>query len=283
MKVQTYYPENPILKTHIEYYYFLKNKSKDFSERYCSFPHINHSFNIHKNVTCEIGSDYTFVREHNNNGHLAIIQGKYETPLSVHLKGRMDKITIIFKPLGFNHFIDKPFACVASQPSQIFTEWQNDSDYLTLLNDFYGTEDNARRVQFLELFLLSKYRELKDYSILKKAIAQLTDFKNEYSIEEITNNIGMNIRSFNRLFRDQLGISPSGFKKIARFRHSLENKLSNKQFKKLTEIGYESNFYDQSYFIKMYKKLTEDAPTTFFQSIEKLADDQLIFKFINEK
>ncbi len=79
-----------------------------------------------------------------------------------------------------------------------------------------------------------------------------------------------------------MSISPVAWKKIARFRHSLKNKLFNARFKKLTEIGYDSNFYDQAYFIKVYNKLTGSNPTAFFKSIEKLGDDHLIFRFVKE-
>ena len=117
---------------------------------------------------------------------------------------------------------------------------------------------------------------------MQTALNQLTNFENETSIEEIAQSLSLNIRTFNRLFHRHFGISPVAFRKIARFRHSMKNKLFSDKFKTLTEIGYESNFYDQSYFINIYKNLTGNNPSKFFESIEKLADDRLIFKFIKK-
>jgi AraC-like DNA-binding protein len=282
MEVETFYPRHPKLNDHIEYYYFLRTDDKNFSKAYYSFPNTNHSFNIHKNISCKIGADYIHVGEDEQANYQTIIQGKYETPLFIQLKGRLDKVTIIFKPLGVNHFIDRPFTAIAKNTSQLFSEWQNDNAYTDFLNKFYRTTDNTKRAALLETFLLSKYHECSDYALLKKAIEQLTDFETEHSIEEIAKNIGMNTRTFNRIFYKQVGIAPVSFKKIARFRHSLKTKLFDDQFKKLTAIGYESNFYDQSYFIKMYRKLTNETPAAFFKKIGKLADDQLIFKFITD-
>ena len=110
----------------------------------------------------------------------------------------------------------------------------------------------------------------------------LSDLENDYSINEIAGALSINTRKLNRLFDAHLGINPIAFKKIIRFRHSLKNKLFSSHFKTLTEIGYESNFYDQSYFVKIYKNLTGKNPSKFFNSIEKLADNQLIFEFINK-
>ncbi|GAB2811173.1 hypothetical protein GCM10027043_08230 [Ferruginibacter profundus] len=282
MEVETFYPVHPALCNHIEYYYFLKTDSANFSKAYYSFPNTNHSFNIHKNISCKIGADYIHINEAEQDNYTTIIQGKYETPLFIQLKGRLDKVTIIFKPLGLNHFIDQPFAAIAKKPSQLFGEWQHDIAYTNFLHAFYNTNNNRERVTLLETFLLSKYHERSEYHMLSNAIEQLTDFDSELSIETIAGNLGISTRTFNRLFYQQVGIAPVSFKKIARFRHSLKNRLFDDQFKKLTAIGYQSNFYDQSYFIKMYRKLTNETPSAFFKKTGKLADDQLIFKFITE-
>ena len=99
---------------------------------------------------------------------------------------------------------------------------------------------------------------------------------------DILNQINIPARTLNRRFREVIGVSPIEFRRIAQFRHSLNNKLFESQLKKLTAIGYESNFYDQSYFIKMYKKLTGSNPKAFFNAIEKLGDDKLIFQFVKK-
>ena len=37
------------------------------------------------------------------------------------------------------------------------------------------------------------------------------------------------------------------------------------------------NFYDQSYFIRMYRKMTDANPSKFYNTIAKLADEQRSF------
>ncbi len=280
MNIQTFYPVSPFLKQHIEYYYFLKTDSPDFNSCYYVFPNTLQAFNIHRFARCSISPDYTQVVGDKTNSHLMIAQGKYEAPLFVQLTGILDKITIIFKPLGLNHFLKAPYIQILSASSQVFTDWYEDENCEKFLNSFYHTQDHLARVNILEAYLLSRYQPVAEEALLQQVLYKLMDFDNECSIGQIIRSMGINTRSFNRLFYNTLGISPIGFRKIARFRHSLQNKLFHDQFKKLTQIGYESNFHDQSYFIKMYKKITGDNPTTFFNSIEKLADDHLIFKFI---
>jgi AraC-like DNA-binding protein len=280
MKIETFYPKNSILKEHIEYYYFLKTYSKDFKTAYYSFPNTLQSFNIHKNASCEIGNSSTHVYGVPEKKYLMIAQGKYESPLQVLLEGKLDKVTINFKPLGLNHFIRRPLAAVTPGHSQSFHEWEQDAQ--TFLSAFFDANDNEKRVDLLEEYLLKQYQPLENEALLQKAIYNLMDFTTELPVQEIAENLSISIRSFNRLFYNNMGITPVSFRKIARFRHSLKNRLFNEQFKNLTDIGYESNFYDQAYFVKMYKKITGSNPGKFFKSVEKLADDHLIFQFLKE-
>lgn len=281
MKVETFYPRDERLKSCIDYYYFLKSDSPAFISEYYVFPHTLQALNIHKNIQWDIDVHSVKVSGIKKNNFALLLQGKFETPLYVKLAGKINKITIAFKPLGLNHFIGSPFSAIASMPTQHFTEWDHHDKHTDFLDQFFTELNNSKRIDLLEKYLLLHYQAPHHVDEIRKSLPLLSNFDEELSVEEIANTLQLTTRTFNRLFKTQMGISPIGYRKITRFRHSLKNKLFNAQFKKLTEIGYESNFYDQSYFIKMYNKLTNTSPTEFFKSIDKIADNQFILKFIN--
>ncbi|MCR8561319.1 helix-turn-helix domain-containing protein [Mucilaginibacter sp. BJC16-A38] len=281
-QLHTFYPEDPLLKKYIDYYYFLKTDDDSFYSSYYSFPNVAYSLNIHKSVSCAIDGHTISVKNDPGNDYLCILQGKYNVPIFVKLQGRLDKITISFKPLGLNHFIKPTLDEVAPKPSQVFTNWQNHPSYNTFMQAFFESGSPVARLRLLEKFLLAQYRPLIEEPLLERSLKMLTDFDHEYTIAEIASSLMLSDRTFNRLFHKHFAISPVAFRKIARFRHSLNNKLFSQQFGSLTEIGYKSNFYDQAYFIKVYREITGENPSRFFDSITKLADDRLIFKFIRE-
>ena len=283
MVIETFYPESPLLKRYIEYYYFFKSTSPDCRIAYFAFPNTHQAFNIHRFAQSRIGPDSIFVHGDPSYPAQIIVQGRYHTPLLVQLEGVLDKVTIGFKPLGLNPFIESTFGDAFPQHSQVFTGWQNDASFAPFLQAFFQAGANADRVEILETYLLSRFRPLQEESLLQNVLEQLSDFDEECRIDAIVKRTGMNTRTFNRLFYRNLGISPTGYRKVARFRHSLRNKLVNKQFDKLTSIGYESNYNDQSYFIRMYQKIAGSSPSRFFNAVEKLADNQLILKFISLK
>jgi len=282
MKIDTFYPTHAVLKEVIEYYYFQKTDSNNFSTDYYAFPNVVVPLNIHKNVTCQINGHQVNVMGIKQKNYLMILNGRYEIPLHVQQKGQIDKVTIIFKPLGLNHFIKAPFIEVAQNPTQIFAEWTKTESYLPFLEQFFSEQDNGKRISILEDYLLSIYQPFTEHLFLSDILNMLNDFDKEVSIENIAKNFSLSSRTLDRLFKKHLGVSPISFRKIARFRHSLKNKMFNSKFNTLTKIGYESNFYDQSYFNKVYKNLTGQNPKAFFNSIEKLADDKLFFKFLEK-
>ncbi|MFT3827948.1 MAG: helix-turn-helix domain-containing protein [Chitinophagaceae bacterium] len=282
MNIDNYYPRHPILQQHVAFFYLLKAESPDFNTTYYAFPNINVPLSIHKSAVSDIKDNYTGVYANASNTPLALIQRSYQAPLLINLKGPVNKLTIVFKPMGINRFISQPFSVIAAEDSQVFTDWQQYNQYHDFLQQFFAATDIEEQQVLLENFLLSVYNNNIDYETVEKAIALLTDFAEEHSIEAIAEKLELTVRSFNRLFDKHMSISPVAYKKIARFRHSMQNKLFSERFKKLTEIGYASNFYDQAYFIKVYNKLTGSNPSAFFNSIEKLADDRLIFKFVKE-
>jgi AraC-like DNA-binding protein len=281
MTIEPHYPKLSILKEHIHYYYFLKSDDVNFRSEYYSFPDTSQALNIHKHAEVTIGKNKVHVNGNQQASPKLILQGHYDQPLHVLLTGPMDKITIIFKPIGINHFITNPYSQVASDVSQLFSEWNHNANYRQFLSSFFSTDDNEGRLLFLESFLLSLYVENPIHKLLHKAIFLLEGIETSISIHDIANSLNYSDRHFSRIFKEHTGLSPRTFRKIARFRYSLLNKTTQENLKKLTTLAYESNYYDQSYFIKIFKKLTNKQPAHFFQKTIPLANDRLFFEFIN--
>ena len=66
----------------------------------------------------------------------------------------------------------------------------------------------------------------------------------------------------NRLFRQEVGISPKKFAKIIQFQASLEQ-LSKEEYFKLSQIAYDKGFADQSHFIRIFRQYTGNTPSAF--------------------
>ncbi|MFT4094132.1 MAG: helix-turn-helix domain-containing protein [Niabella sp.] len=279
MEFEAKYPVHPNLQKHIKYYYFVKTSHSNHHSLYYSFPNTTIPINIHKNVTCKIAGSKVTVSEAAQLNYLTIANGLRESPLVVEWNGLIDKVTIAFSATGINYFINRGLNESIAGFTSLFTGWDG-SGYSECLERFFSGNDIQERVHILEDFLLSMYHPFEKANILEPAIRLLADFNHEMTISQIAAQIKTSERTLNRLFKLHIGISPVAYRKIARFRQSLENKVVKEKFKRLTDIGYESNYYDQAYFIKMYNKLSGKSPKDLYKSVNKLADDNVIFEFL---
>lgn len=83
------------------------------------------------------------------------------------------------------------------------------------------------------------------------------------SIQELSRTYNFSYKKMERLFKKCVGIPPKLYARIIRFNYSL--KIGIDHFS-LTELAYESGFFDQNHFIKEVKRFTQKAPSEVFHS-----------------
>jgi AraC-like DNA-binding protein len=279
MHIQTIYPQHLVLQKHIAFYYFIKTTDPDFCSRYYAFPNVNNGLTIHRSAIVNVENNCLDIMGCHSNQYLTVLQSRYEKPLQVMLKGIIDEITIVFKPLGINNFTTKSFAELTGDIAQKFTDWDS-ATYQNLLVSFFETDDVNVRVRLLEKFLMAVYQPFTEQNLMEQAINLIADIQSNLSMDEVADKLFISTRTLHRLFKKHLGLSPIAYRMVTRFRQSLSNKLINDYFKLLTEVGYESNYYDQSYFNKVYKKLTGTNPKNFFEGVDYIGHNKPLFKYI---
>jgi AraC-like DNA-binding protein len=97
---------------------------------------------------------------------------------------------------------------------------------------------------------------------IKQAIESILLSKGQENIEKLAETLRINLRTLERRFLNETGLSPKQFAKIIQFQSSLQQ-LTLKNYTKLTDIVYENGYADQSHFIKVFKAFTGKTPKTF--------------------
>lgn len=93
----------------------------------------------------------------------------------------------------------------------------------------------------------------------------LLDFacRNNYSVEEISLNLGISPRQLERIFNDSLGLSPKSWlreQRVIRARQLLHSGQS------LKFVYYNLGFKTQSHFIKEFRYFFEMTPTEYLEA-----------------
>ena len=82
------------------------------------------------------------------------------------------------------------------------------------------------------------------------------------SPEEMADMAGVSLRSLQRIFQEEVGVSPRDLLRIARFNEAIR-KISENDFKTFADIALESGFFDQPHMENEFKKLVATPPTKF--------------------
>lgn len=268
--IKTFAPSSAILAKYIACIYLYEGQA-DTHFRYLAFPHFHTGLSFFCGASVARGNWSIHISEDPQVGVHVEVLGKYTTPLLLQYQGKLREISLVFKPLGMNRFFKQDYQTIAPKFSQELGDevWKKQGEAL------FASEDVLKE---LEDFLLSQVYEDQDFSVLEKSLPYLENSIEQLSISSIAERVGLNSKTFQRHFHKHLGCSPVEYRRIVRFRSALTNKLTSAELKNLTELTYEGGYYDQSYLIREFRKLTNRSPKDFFKSMSRVDGNQIIWE-----
>jgi AraC-like DNA-binding protein len=111
---------------------------------------------------------------------------------------------------------------------------------------------------FLKIINESKLNKLK---LLSGAVKSIQNKEGFLEVEKLSQTLNVSTRYLNKLFVENIGVSPKLYHKINRFQQSLQ--LLGNANQSLTSIAYQCGYFDQSHFIKDFKNFTGKLPSNF--------------------
>jgi len=121
------------------------------------------------------------------------------------------------------------------------------------------------RIDYLESHLLecfSRYAQTNAY--IDIALNQLYCHHNVVQIESLAKQMRMSRRHFERTFKNTVGVSPKLFQRLSRFQQTVRDLLLANETSYLP-MALAHGYYDQSHFIKEFRALAQDTPSSFLQ------------------
>lgn len=198
-----------------------------------------------------------------------MVFGQITKPYYVQPTGYVNTFAVRFYPYGFANFIARPIHELADKETPL-TSLFEESSVRELEQKIIQASSTRSRIEAVENFLLDR---LTDQSvvdnIVKSTVDALSRTKGNEPIKSILKDDLSKRRDLERKFSKQLGISPKQLGKTIRLQAALKLMLDNNG-ENLTQIAYESGYYDQAHFIKDFKEFTGTNPS------EYLSDDQMI-------
>ncbi len=206
----------------------------------------------------------------------AMIMGQRTKSFDILPTGNVDSFAVCFYPIGFANFVTMPLSNLVDKETpmaELFGQMEADQ----LEQQMIQASNTQRRIEIIEMFLLQMLNKKSTISsIVKSTVDILLKTNGTTPIHALLKDDRTKRRQLERHFKKQIGISPKQLSKAIRLQATL-HVLLNKKTETLTDIAYESAYFDQNHFIKDFKDLIGVTPKEFIDN-EHMALSALFYK-----
>lgn len=273
MDYQTFKPHTD-LETIVKCYWTLEVPAQDDAQRQLILPDgcIEMCFILAEDIKRYISGDDFILQPRQ------MVLGQITEPFYIEPTGNVKTFAIRFYPYGFANFLKTPINELANKETPLEVLFGNEIAKQLGLKIIQATS-TFERIEIIETFLIDRLNDKVTIdSIVKKTIDALFLSKGSKPINTILKDNLAKRRQLERNFIKQIGISPKQLGKVIRLQATLQM-LLNQKLETLTEIAYESEFYDQAHFIKDFKEFTGVTPKEFLTD-DTMALSALLYKKI---
>lgn len=192
----------------------------------------------------------------------AMVLGQTIEPFYIEPTGYVDTFAVRFYPYGFANFVTVPIKDLVNKetPLGLLFGKKTADELAQKINRAAGAQE---RKEIVEAFLLARLSDRSTIdNIVKSTVDALWATKGSQPINMILKDDLSKRRQLERKFFKQVGVSPKQLGKVIRLQAALKM-LLNRQSESLTEIAYESAYYDQAHFIRDFREFTGINPKDF--------------------
>lgn len=123
---------------------------------------------------------------------------------------------------------------------------------------------------FILKIILNNKTNNRKQEYLQYMLTQIFDKKGHFDLLEVQKSLNISQRYIQSLFKDFVGVNPILYAKIIRFLNAIDS-YSNEE-KYLTDVALNLGYFDQSHFIRDFKRFTELTPKQYFKKPPSLLE-----------
>lgn len=181
-------------------------------------------------------------------------------PVSLKMQGKLDTLAVVMLPYSlYNLFKLKPDIKISSVdasnylPESLYAKLKSVNDFnkrVVILNKYFGELFEKYNPE------ADNFKKICDYIILKNGMVERKDVADIFSVSE---------NYIHKLFIQKVGISIKPFSQVIRVSKILEE-MHNTSSSDWFDIYVKYGYYDQSHFIKDFKKVINQTPLQYFKN-----------------
>jgi AraC-like DNA-binding protein len=259
-------PIHPLLKGYIEKMWLFKSSGRALNndiKLIVPSGRIKIALPFRNGIVAEVDGWSHFTKEHS-----ITLVGLFDMPSTMDIATNSASGTICaeFSPHGAYRFFHLQLSDLRNRFFSLTDILDNTAKRLE--EQIANTESIEDKASLFQQFLLKRFLKQSEDPIFEYCVEKIKSSEGKITIKELEKKTGYSSRWLNMKFTEKLGVSPKNLASIIRFKQYYEMLCDNKQKKSVSKNFY-NYYYDQSHFIKDFKRFTGLTPTT----LEKKVND----------
>lgn len=201
-------------------------------------------------------------------------QGNKVLP-SLYLYGQTTQHTTIVSPGQFRsigvyfypHALQSVFGLNAHELTDTCTDLDLFAAKYRLREQLINEPDSLKCIRLISTFIEASiyHNRRRPEPAIQYALNEIMRSRGNTPLTELQREVHSTRRTFERKFKNTVGMSPRLFYRITRFQAAL-NQLRSNSFTLLSDIAYEQEYADQSHFIRAFREFAGDTPNRFYKN-----------------
>lgn len=269
-------PKKDFLKQWIEYIFRYSSDDPNFERQLVIFPNTGAALTFYFDGEFSEVSSQKFISKEKKGNNGTVLHINRSEPVEIIERGRQERVTVVFKPFGINHFLSTSLYEISrdQNPTAIKIS-SRDKRYHDVQETLNFLSSVAIRSEAIEDFFVSIYKDPGD-PLLEEIIKH---FDPDQKLTTIAKKAATTTKTIDRLFKKHIGLTPVAFRSILKFRNSLRSKLSDKN-QSLGHIAFDTNYSDLPYMMKVYRNFTGQTAKTFFDRLSISGNGKYLYQEI---
>jgi AraC-like DNA-binding protein len=140
-----------------------------------------------------------------------------------------------------------------------------------LAEQINNTTSVQQKITVLQQFLLKQLSLQDEDLIFEYCVEKIISSKGKITVKELEKKTGYSSRWLNMKFNEKLGVSPKNLSSIIRFKQYYQSLISGNE-KSFFKNDFYELYYDQSHFIKDFKRFTGLPPAKLEKQINNFGE-----------
>lgn len=192
---------------------------------------------------------------------LLIAAGQLEAPIFLRPTGKSGVLGIKFQPTGMWKLFGCEMNLLTNETYDLRDVFQNNFNELAI--QIQSANTNIQRINLVEIFLSRELSKLRSSHEMDWIVGEIKNKNGQVSLRDLSLHTGFSSRKIERLFKQQVGVSPKLYSRLIRFCYA-HNLLQQRTLTKV-EATYLSGYFDQPHFNKEFREFTGENPESYLR------------------